>query len=61
MTRSMEDAFGRITEQARNQYVLGCHSTNVTPEGPPVMRKIVVKGSDPKWKVIHRKGYTQAP
>jgi hypothetical protein len=60
-TRTMEDAFGRITEQARNQYVLGYHSTNVPPEGLPVVRKIVVKGSDPKWRVIHRKGYTQAP
>jgi VWFA-related protein len=60
-TRSMEDAFGRITEQARNQYVLGYHSTNIPLEGMPVVRKIVVKGSDPKWRVIHRKGYTQNP
>src|SRR5207248_5637258 len=58
-TRSMEEAFGRITEQARNQYVLGYHSTNIPPEGLPVVRKIDVKGRDPKWKVIHRKGYTQ--
>jgi len=60
-TRSMEEAFGRITEQARNQYVLGYHSTNIPTAGLPVVRKIIVKGSDPNWKVIHRKGYTQAP
>jgi hypothetical protein len=60
-TRSMEDAFSRITEQARNQYVLGYHSTSLPPEGLPVVRKIEVKGRDPKWKITYRKGYTQAP
>jgi hypothetical protein len=60
-TRSMENAFSRITEQARNQYVLGYQSTNRPPEGLPVVRKIEVKGRDPKWKIAHRKGYTQLP
>jgi VWFA-related protein len=60
-TRSMENAFSRITEQARNQYVLGYHSTNRPPEGLPVVRRIEVKGRVPKWKITHRKGYTQLP
>src|SRR5205823_4809798 len=29
-TDAMEKAFNRITEEARNQYVLGYHSTNTT-------------------------------
>jgi VWFA-related protein len=60
-TSSMENAFSRITEQARNQYVLGYVSTNKPPAGEPIVRTIEVKGRDPRWKVIHRKGYTQVP
>jgi len=60
-TRSMENAFSRITEQARNQYVLAYQSTNKPEAGLPVLRTIQVKGRDPKWKITHRKGYTQAP
>ena len=60
-TSAMENAFARITEQARNQYVLGYHSTN-EPQGElPVVRKIDVTGRDSNWKVTHRKGYTQVP
>jgi VWFA-related protein len=58
---SMETSFARITEQARNQYVLGYHSTNKPAEGLPVVRSIEVKGRDSSWKVTHRKGYTQFP
>jgi len=59
---SLENAFSRITEQARNQYVLGYHSTN-EPAGRdvPVLRTIEVKGRDDRWKVTHRKGYLQIP
>jgi VWFA-related protein len=60
-TSAMENAFSRITEQARNQYVLGYHSTQTPPEGLPVVRTIEVKGRDPRWKITHRKGYTQIP
>ncbi len=60
-TGSMESAFTRITEQARNQYVLGYRSTNKPTEGLPVVRAIEVKGRDPKWKITHRRGYTQLP
>ena len=57
----MENAFNRITEQARNQYVLGYHSTNEPRDGLPVVRTIEVKGRDPGWQIKHRKGYTQIP
>jgi VWFA-related protein len=63
LTRSaMENAFSRITEQARNQYVLGYQSTNEPRDGLQTVRRIVeVKGRDPRWKITHRKGYTQIP
>jgi VWFA-related protein len=60
-TASLESAFNRITEQARNQYVLGYQSTNEPRGGLPVVRTIEVKGRDSRWKVTHRKGYTQSP
>src|SRR5262249_54450536 len=60
-TASMENAFARITEQARNQYVLGYQSSNELKDRLPVVRQIEVKPSDPKWSVTHRKGYTQIP
>jgi len=60
-TDSMERAFGRITEQARNQYVLGYHSSNLRPVPSPTLHTIEVKGRDPKWKITHRKGYLQVP
>jgi VWFA-related protein len=58
---AMESAFGRITEQARNQYVLGYQSTNEPAGDLQVVRTIDVKGRDPRWKLIHRRGYTQLP
>jgi VWFA-related protein len=58
-TASMESAFSRITEQARNQYVLGYHSTNELKGGLPTVRTIEVTGRNPKWDIKHRKGYTQ--
>ena len=60
-TAAMENAFTRITEQARNQYVLGYHSTNKPAEGLPVVRTIEVKGREPQWKITYRRGYTQVP
>jgi VWFA-related protein len=58
---SMEAAFSRITEQARNQYVLGYHSTNEPVGRMPVVRTIDVKARNDGWKVTHRKGYLQVP
>src|SRR5262245_25303431 len=58
-TASMENAFSRITEQARNQYVLGYQSTNELKGGVPTVRTIEVRGRNNKWDIKHRKGYTQ--
>jgi VWFA-related protein len=58
--KSMETAFGRITEQARNQYILGYVSNN-TAERLAVFRSIQVKTGSSQHTVIHRKGYTQYP
>jgi len=60
-TSAMEGAFSRITEQARNQYVLGYQSTNRVGMTHPVFREIEVTTRNPKLKVTHRKGYYQAP
>ena len=58
-TSAMENAFNQITEQARYRYVLGYHSTNKITDGLPVVHTIEVTGRDPKWRIMHRKGYTQ--
>jgi VWFA-related protein len=58
-TASMESAFSRITEQARNQYVLGYQSTNELKGGMPTVRTIEVRAPDSKWSIKYRKGYTQ--
>ena len=60
-TDSMESAFSRITEEARNQYVLGYHSTNTGKIQLPVFRTIEVRGKEASWKLTHRKGYYQVP
>jgi VWFA-related protein len=60
-TEAMEKAFTRITEEARNQYVLGYHSTHVTEVQIPRFHTIEVKGRDPRWKITNRKGYFQNP
>jgi VWFA-related protein len=60
-TDSMEKAFNRITEEARNQYVLGYHSTQTLKVQLPTFREIEVKGRDPKLKMTFRKGYYQIP
>ena len=59
-TKSMEAAFSRITEQARNQYVLGYVSNNRAERGP-VFRNIQVKTHPRGYTVLHRKGYLQNP
>jgi len=58
---SMERAFSRITEQARNQYVLGYISTNEPKGGLQVLRTIEVKGRDTRWKITYRGEYIQLP
>ena len=58
-TNSIEKSFLRITEQARNQYVLGYVSTNHAER--PTFRNIEVTIRSGNYTVIHRRGYTQHP
>jgi VWFA-related protein len=60
-TADMEKAFSRITEQARNQYVLGYLSDNKPAKLGGVFREINVKVNKPNMQVTHRKGYIQFP
>jgi hypothetical protein len=59
--RDMEIAFGAITEQARNQYVLSYVSTNRVTGSRGVEREIQVRVKRPGMSVTHRRGYTQFP
>lgn len=52
-TKSMETAFSRITEEARNQYVLAYVSNNRAEH--PVFRNIRVKTRPRGYTVLHRK------
>jgi VWFA-related protein len=60
-SKDMETAFSRITEQARNQYVLGYQSDNEPRRNGGIFREIKVQTSKPDLKVTHRKGYIQFP
>jgi VWFA-related protein len=59
--KSMETAFSRITEQSRNQYILGYYSSNTVPGILAVQREITVRTAFSNQKVIHRRGYLQYP
>jgi VWFA-related protein len=59
--RDMETAFSTITEQARNQYVLGYVSNNRLTGSRGVYREIDVKARPPGVRVTHRRGYIQYP
>jgi len=58
-TKSIETAFNRIVEEARYQYVLGYVSNNRAEAA--TFRTITVTTRNGKYKVIHRRGYTQYP
>lgn len=60
-TLDMESAFPRITEQARNEYVLGYQSTNEPRGLGGVHREISVRTVKPNQTVTHRRGYIQYP
>jgi VWFA-related protein len=60
-TRDMETAFTKITEQARNQYVLGYISSNEPRGLRSVYREIHVETRHPGQRVTHRKSYIQYP
>jgi hypothetical protein len=57
----MQDAFARITEQARHEYVLTYVSNNEVSGLLPVSRKIEVKTVRPGLKLHHRSEYLQYP
>jgi VWFA-related protein len=59
--KGMQDAFARITEQARHEYVLSYISNNEVSGLLPVLRKIEVKAARPGLKVRHRSEYLQYP
>jgi VWFA-related protein len=59
-TRDLEHAFTKITEQARNQYVLG-YISDSRPGRIGIYRGIDVKTGKPGHRVTHRKGYLQLP
>jgi VWFA-related protein len=58
---NMENAFSRITEQSRNQYILGYYSTNSAPGIMGVHREIDVRTKVPGQRATHRRGYIQYP
>ena len=60
-TKDMERAFSLITEQARNQYVLGYLSGSRPGRSGGIYREIDVRTTKPDLKVRHRKGYIQFP
>jgi VWFA-related protein len=60
-TKAMERGFADITDQARNQYVLGYVSNNEVRGNTGVFRNLEVRTRNPNWRVTYRKGYTQYP
>ncbi len=57
---ALERAYAHITEQARNQYVLGYVSSNKAPPGNIMFREIEVRCTTP-CKIVHKQGYYQVP
>ena len=62
-TSSAEDlgrVYSKLTEQARNQYVIGYVSNNQAPPTKIVFRRVEIRSSKP-YKISHKKGYYQIP
>ena len=57
----IETAYATVTEEARNQYVLGYVSSNEVAGPGPVFREIEVDVAGQNLKTLHRKGYYQYP
>ena len=57
---ALEQSYAHITEQARNQYVLGYVSNNKPPPGDIIFRTIEVHANKP-YKIFHKRGYYQVP
>jgi VWFA-related protein len=56
---AIEDAYSRLTEQARNQYTLGYYSN--APKNSLAYRSIDIRVNRPKLKVYARDGYYPVP
>ena len=56
---AMENAYSRLTDEARNQYTLGYYSN--APKNSLAYRSIEVRVNRPKLKVYARDGYYPAP
>jgi len=59
--QSIESAYARAAEQARNQYVLGYISGNKPVGKEPIFRNIEVKLAKADYTTLHRSGYYQNP
>ncbi len=56
----LERAYAKLTEQARNQYVLGYVSNNEASPTKLVFRRIEVVCDKP-YQIVHKRGYYQVP
>ena len=59
--QNIEKSYSTVTEEARNQYVLGYISNNEIVGPGPVFRDIAVEVTGRNLKALHRKGYYQYP
>jgi VWFA-related protein len=59
--QNIENSYSTLTEEARNQYVLGYVSNNEVIGPGPVFRNIEVEVAGGNLKTRHRKGYYQYP
>ena len=59
--QNIESSYSTVTEEARNQYILGYVSNNEVVGPGPVFRSIEVEVAGGNLKTRHRKGYYQYP
>jgi len=59
--QNIESSYSTVTEEARNQYILGYVSNNEVVGAGPVFRSIEVEVAGGNLKTRHRKGYYQYP
>jgi VWFA-related protein len=59
--QNIETSYATVTEEARNQYILGYISSNEPVGLGPVFRGIDVLVNGRNLKALHRKGYYQYP
>jgi VWFA-related protein len=59
--QNIENSYVTVTEEARNQYVIGYISNNEITGAGPVFRDVAVEVNGRSLKALHRKGYYQYP